>query len=161
MPGFTSGDDRYDLKQLLQQYRNLREGTTHSFLDEDSFEIIINYFDEKDKLAAALEAADAGIEQHPYSAVLLFKKADLLIASRKYQEALRILNQAAILDSTDINLYILKTDVYLALDMPEKAVRLLEEALEMFEGEDRIELLFEMADVYDDYEEFDKVFDYY
>jgi tetratricopeptide (TPR) repeat protein len=35
----------------------------------------------------------------------------------------------------------------------------LEEALILFEGEEKIELLFELADVYDDYEEFDKVFD--
>jgi predicted Zn-dependent protease len=159
MPGFTSGENKYDLKQLLQQYRNLRDGTAHSSLDEDSFEIIINYFDEKDKLSAALEAAEAGIEQHPYSAILLFKKADLLIASHKYAEALKVLDMGGILDSTDINLYILKTDALLALDQPDKAACLLGEALDIFEGEEKIELLFELADVYDDYEEFDKVFD--
>lgn len=159
MPGFTSGENKYDLKQLLQQYRNLRDGTAHSFLDEDSFEIIINYFDEKDKLSAALEAAETGIEQHPYSAILLFKKADLLIASHKYAEALSVLDQGGILDSTDINLYILKTDALLALDQPDKAAHLLGEALDIFEGEEKIELLFELADVYDDYEDFDKVFD--
>ena len=36
---------------------------------------------------------------------------------------------------------------------------LLEEALTIFTGDERLELLFELADVYDDYEEFDKVFD--
>jgi tetratricopeptide (TPR) repeat protein len=36
---------------------------------------------------------------------------------------------------------------------------LLQEALGHFEGRERIELLFELADVYDDYEEFDKIFD--
>ena len=64
-----------------------------------------------------------------------------------------------LLDSNDINLYILKTDAYLALDQQEKAVVLLQEALDHFEGRERIELLFELADVYDDYEEFDKIFD--
>ena len=34
---------------------------------------------------------------------------------------------------------------YLALDQQEKAVALLEEALVVFEGEERIELLFELA----------------
>jgi tetratricopeptide (TPR) repeat protein len=38
-------------------------------------------------------------------------------------------------------------------------VELLEAALRLFEGEERLDLLFELADVYDDYEEFDKVFD--
>ena len=77
----------------------------------------------------------------------------------RYQEALKILNHAELLDSNDINLYILKTDAYLALDQQEKAVVLLENALILFEGEERMELLFELADVYDDYEEFDKIFD--
>ena len=58
-------------------------------------------------------------------------------------------------DSNDINLFILKTDAYLALDQQLKAVELLEAALLQFGGEERIELLFELADVYDDYEEFD------
>ena len=63
------------------------------------------------------------------------------------------------LDSNDINLYILKTDAYLALDQQEKAVELLQNALQLFDGQERIEMLFELADVYDDYEEFDKIFD--
>ncbi|MET0244828.1 MAG: tetratricopeptide repeat protein, partial [Flavitalea sp.] len=48
---------------------------------------------------------------------------------------------------------------YLALDQQEKAVVLLENALELFEGPEKLEMLFELADVYDDYEEFDKIFD--
>lgn len=159
MPGFTSGENKHELKQLLQQYRDLRDGQSHSFLDEDSFEIIINYFDEKDRLSSALEAAETGIEQHPYSAVLLFRKADLLIASQRYKEALQVLERASVLDSTDINLYILKTDALLALDKPDKAAAILNQALEIFEGEEKLDLLFELADVYDDYEDFDKVFD--
>ncbi|MEI9942665.1 MAG: hypothetical protein WDN26_00435 [Chitinophagaceae bacterium] len=70
-----------------------------------------------------------------------------------------MLDRASLFDNNDINVYILKTDAYLALDEQEKAVILLEEALHIFEGEEKIELLFELADVYDDYEEFDKVFD--
>jgi tetratricopeptide (TPR) repeat protein len=99
------------------------------------------------------------IEQYPYSASLLIRKADILLTIRRYREALDILDHAALLDSNDINLYILKTDAYLALDEQAKAVALLEEALHIFEGEEKIELLFELGDVYDDYEEFDKVFD--
>jgi tetratricopeptide (TPR) repeat protein len=72
---------------------------------------------------------------------------------------LYILEQAELLDSTDSSLYILKTDAYLALDMQEKAASLLEAAIETFEGEEKIDLLFELADVYDDYENFEKVFD--
>lgn len=148
-----------DIRDLLLQYDNLKSGRSHSFLNEESFERIIDHFDDMDELTKAIEAADISIEQYPFSAVLLIKKADLMIATRKYGKALAILDQAEILDSTDIDIYILRTDAYLALDQQEKAVKLLEEAIDQFEGEERLNLLFELSDVYDDYEEFDKIFD--
>ncbi len=152
-------EDKEELRELLRQYENLRTGRQHAFLEEDAFERVIDHFDEKDDLAKAMEAADFAIEQFPYSSMLMIKKADLLLAGRKYWEALQILERAELFDSSDINLFILKTDAYLALDQQSKAVELLEDALLQFEGDERIELLFELADVYDDYEEFDKVFD--
>jgi tetratricopeptide (TPR) repeat protein len=151
--------DNDDMQELLRQYNNLKYGKPHSFLEEDAFEKIIDYFDDADELANALEASEFATEQYPYSSQLQLRKADLLIASRKYNEALVILEQAEVLDASDINLYILKTDAYLALDQQEKAVNLLENALYQFDGEEKIELLFELADVYDDHEEFDKIFD--
>ena len=159
MSKFPYRQDREELRALLQQFDNLRAGRSHSFIDEDSFERIIDYYDEKEQLPQALEAADYAVEQYPYSSSLLLKKADVLIALRRYQEALDILDKANLLDSKDTNLYILKTDAYLALDMQQKAAAVLESALDDFEGEEKIDLLFELADVYDDYENFEKVFD--
>ncbi len=151
--------DNDDLKELLKRYQNLRTGLYNSFLDEESFEKIIDYFDDVEELPQALEAVELGVEQFPFSSALLIKKADLMIATRKYNEALHVLEKAELLDSSDINLYILKTDAYLALDQQDKAVVILQEALQHFDGVERIELLLELADVYDDYEEFDKIFD--
>lgn len=148
-----------NIRELLNQYENLKAGRPNSFLDEESFERIIDHFDDMDELNRAIEAAETGISQFPFSSSLFIKKADLLIAARQYNNALELLEQAEILDSTDIDIYILRTDAYLALDQQEKAVKLLEEAIDQFEGEERLNLLFELADVYDDYEEFDKIFD--
>ncbi len=152
-------EDREQMRELLRQYENLRTGRSHSFIDEEAFEKIINYFEEKEELSKALEAADTAIEQYPFSSTLLIRKADLLLDLRRYRAALEVLDQASLFGDNDINLYILRTDAYLALDEQENAVGLLEEALTKFDGEERIDLLFELADVYDDYEEFEKVFD--
>lgn len=151
--------DREEIRELLQLYSNLKAGRPNSFIEEDGFERIIDYFDEKEQYTEALEAASTGIDQFPYSSVLLIKKADVLITLRQYRDALFVLEQAELLDSNEMGLYVLKTDAYLALDMQEKAAHLLESALCDFEGEEKIDLLFELADVYDDYENFDKVFD--
>jgi tetratricopeptide (TPR) repeat protein len=159
MSKYPYRQDREELRELLLQYDNLKSGRSNSFIEEDSFEKIIDYFDEKDELVKAIEATDYAIQQYPYSATLLIKRADLLIISKKYKEALYFLEQAEVLDSSDINLYILKTDAYLALDQQEKAAFVLEAALNCFDGDEKLELLFELTDVYDDYENFDKVFD--
>lgn len=152
-------DDSDDLKDLLQQFENLKSGLSHAFLDEDSFEQIIDYYDEQDQLNVAFQAAEIGINQYPYSAVLLIKKAGLLIEAKQYKEALSLLEKAALLDSTDLQLYIFKTDAYIAMNQHAKAVRVLEDQIDSFEGEDKTELLLELADVYDDWEEFEMVFD--
>lgn len=152
-------EDREQLRELLKQYENFKNGNNHSFIEEDAFEKIIDYYQEKEDLTKAMEAAEIGSEQFPYSSRLLIKKADILLANRRYQDSLDILDHASLLDGADINVYILKTDAYLALDQQEKAVVLLEEALSLFDGDEKIEMLFELADVYDDYEDFDKVFD--
>src|SRR5215217_2642027 len=156
------GDPYYDkesIDELLKHYNNLRNGQSTIFLEEEAFEKIIDYYDEQEEISKALEAAETAIDYFPFSAPLLIKKADLLLATRKYRDALDLLEKAELFDGSDINLFILKTDAYLAMDMQEKAVEVLEQAIRSFEGEEKIELLFELADVYDDYEEFDKVFD--
>jgi tetratricopeptide (TPR) repeat protein len=159
MSKYPYRQDREELRELLQQYDNLKSGRSHSFIEEEAFEKIIDYFDEKDEIAKALEAAEFAVELYTYSSTLLLRKCDLLIASKKYREALYFLDQAELLDGSDINLYILKTDAHLALDQQSKAATVLESALTYFDGDEKVELLFELADVYDDYENFDKVFD--
>jgi tetratricopeptide (TPR) repeat protein len=154
-----SRPDNDEMRELLRQFDNLKNGRSQSFIEEENFERLVNYFDEREDLASAMQAAELGIEIYPYSALLLIKKADLLLASRQYKAALVVLEKAELLDGKDINLFILKTDAFLALDEQEKAIQLLEDALDLFEGDERIELLFELADVYDDYEEFEKVFE--
>lgn len=159
MSKFPYRQDREEIRALLQQYENLKTGMPNSFIEEDGFERLIEYFEEKEQYNDGLEAVEYAVSQYPYSANLLFIKANLLIILRKYQEALTVLEEAELFDSTDTTLYILKTDAYLALDEQEKAAEVLEAAIEIFEGDEKLDLLFELADVYDDYENFEKVFD--
>lgn len=159
MSNYPERQDKDDLKALLSQYENLKAGKPNSFIEEEGFEMIIDHLDETELYEKALEAADYAIAQYSYSSTLLLQKANLLIVVRKYHEALEILARAELLDSNETSLYILQTDAYLALDQQQKAADILEEAIGRFDGEEKTDLLFELADVYDDYEDFEKVFD--
>lgn len=159
MSKYPHRQEREEMKELLAQFQNFKAGLPQSFIEEEGFERIITYYKEKEEYPAALEAVQYASNLYPYSAAFLLHKADLYLSMRRYRHALFILEQAEVIDSTSTDLYILKTDVYLALDMPEKAAAVLEEAICNFEGDEKVDLLFELADVYDDYEDFQKVFD--
>lgn len=150
---------RDNLKELLAQFEKCRKGEAHLYIEEEGFEHIIEYFELNNDYKTALEAAEIATHQFSYSAALLIKKAEILLNLRRYQEALDTLEYAEILDKSDYTLYILKTDAMLALDRQSEAAAILEEAVQRFDGPDRVDLLFELADVYDDYEEFEKIFD--
>ncbi len=151
--------DREELKELLLQFANLKSGKKYAFIEEDGFQRIVDYFIDKEQHSTALEAVNYAIQQYSYSAALLIKKADVLISLHQYKESLLVLEQAELLDSSDAALYVIKMDALLALDKQQEAYTLLKHAVSLFEGEEKIDLLFELADVYDDYENFEKVFD--
>ncbi|MBD0294534.1 MAG: hypothetical protein ICV84_04915, partial [Flavisolibacter sp.] len=82
--------DKDSLGELLKHYDNLRNGRKAMFLEEEAFEKIIDYFDDQEELSKALEAAEMGTDYFPFSATLLLRKADLLLATRRYHEALSV-----------------------------------------------------------------------
>ncbi|MBM3432680.1 MAG: tetratricopeptide repeat protein [Bacteroidetes bacterium] len=157
--GESFSEDKDNLQELLLLYEQLKKGQGRGYLEEDSFERIIVYYQDQEQFKKALEAARFALERFPYSSPLKIKLADVLIALRRFRDAKAVLEEAALLDNRDINLYILQVEVFLALELPIHAHTIHQEALGLFEGEERIELLFELADVYDDYEEYERVFE--
>ncbi len=153
------GKNQEEITELLKQFDNLLEGRPNSFIEEEGFEKIANYYDEKEQYHKAFEVLDVACNQYPYSATLLVKKADILISLKRFKDSLFLLEQAELLDASEPSLYVIKADAYLALDMYEEAEGIIDYVFENFGGDERIELLFELSEVYDDYENFDLVFD--
>ncbi|HVK49322.1 MAG TPA: hypothetical protein VM488_15790, partial [Pseudobacter sp.] len=56
-----SSQNNDEIKELVKQFLNLKNGKSHSFLDEESFEKIIDYYDDEEDLQQALIAAELGI----------------------------------------------------------------------------------------------------
>jgi hypothetical protein len=50
MSKYPYQDDRDEIKELLEQFDNLREGKPNSYIEEESFERLIDYFDDKEQL---------------------------------------------------------------------------------------------------------------
>ncbi|HTN37251.1 MAG TPA: hypothetical protein VL053_09265 [Arachidicoccus sp.] len=151
-------DNKRSISEWIKIYEEVRQGNANVFLEEDVFLQIIEYFDDQDQVKKAAEAAEIALQYYPCSTPLMVKKADYLIVDKQLQTALDVLDQALIYDNHDVNIYILKTEAFLAMKKNYEAQLILEDALRVFEGEEIIDLLFELADVFDDYEMFDDVF---
>lgn len=160
MDNFDFEDNYFpSMDELLVRYEKIRNGEPLQYLEEEDYLNLIEYFDDNENVDNAVEAIGIGLSYFPFSSALLIKKADFEIADKKYLKALRTLELSEIYNRNDINLYILKIDAYLALRDFEKANAAFNEAVSMFKGEEAIDLLLELTDLYDDYDEFDKVFD--
>ena len=58
MSSYNYRQNREEIQELLHQYENLKAGKPHTFLEEEAFEKIIDYFDDREELTNALEASD-------------------------------------------------------------------------------------------------------
>lgn len=158
-------DDDWDeegggsMEELLQDYEQIKQGNHSRFLDEDDYEFIIEYFFQNNNENEAIIACEIGQSYYPYSSPILILKAEVLFQAQKYGQALQALDQADALDEVQIETVLLRSDIYLAQFKYDQAALLLEEKIALFEGREKTELMLELADVYDECEEFEAVFD--
>ena len=63
MTGESKLPDNDDIQDLLKVYERLCSGKGNGFLSEESFERIIDHFDDQNSLPKAMEAAEMGVLQ--------------------------------------------------------------------------------------------------
>jgi hypothetical protein len=69
MTGESKLPDNDDIQDLLKVYERLCAGRGNGFLSEESFERIIDHFDDQNSLPKAMEAAEMGILNTPILAL--------------------------------------------------------------------------------------------
>ncbi|MCH8330281.1 MAG: tetratricopeptide repeat protein [Bacteroidetes bacterium] len=137
---------------MVEQYEEMRKNNESCFFEQDTFEQIIEFYEEENKLKKALEVVDVAISQYPFSAGFLVKKAQALFDSRKFNESYDILEQAEVLDPGEMTIYVLRSDIYLERLEYSKAVDSLLDAMTVADKEDIENIYLELADVYEEWE---------
>ena len=158
-------DDSWDddeengsIEDLLRDYELIKNGNKSRFLDEEDYEYIIEYFFQNNNEAEAVAACELALSYYPYSTAILLSKAEILFQAQKYGQALHALDALDSLDQENVEAVLLRSDIYLAQYKYDQAALLLEEKCNRFEGRDKIELMLELSDVYDECEDFEAVF---
>lgn len=152
-------DNDFNLESLLVKYQNLKEGNAVSFLEEEEFEIVIEHFFQENLESEAADACSLALQYFPKSIGINIFKAELLLHGQKLRQALAVLDSIENLDPTNLDIVMLKSEILTAQLKSADAAAYLQQKLEDFEGKDKIEILLELTDVYDDLEQHEKIYD--
>lgn len=151
-------DDFRDPEDLLIDFHKLKRGEPHGLIAEDDFEYLIDYFEAHGQRENALQASDWSVKLYPFSSSLLLRQAELLMEQKKFGQALKVLDRLDEIDPHNIECIFLKSDILLEQNRFSEAVDILEKHADRFESVDKTDILLELSEIYDELEEFDKVY---
>lgn len=151
-------DENKSIPALISQFERMLKRDDISFFDLKELEEIFDYYDEKNQIEKALEVSNIGLSQHGYSASFYIKKAHILSRISHREEALELLDKAIIYDASDIDIYLLKSNIFLDEKDFEAAIDILNEAYNNIDPQDKEEIYLAFANVYEEQEAYDKVF---
>jgi len=147
-----------DIREIVEKYEHAIRTNTSYFLDQEDFESLVEFYELKGEFNTALAVADQALEQHPFSSLLLIRKAQVEFELKHCKEALETLEKAELIDSSESGIYLLRAEIYTFLSRYTEAIDILEERLINASPEDLADIHLQMADVYEDWEKYNDVF---
>lgn len=151
-------NDYKDIELLKEEFNKMKQGQSHMALHEDDFEALIDHFEifgDRDNWRIACEMST---DIFPYSSILLIRKAEWLLSQKKTGQALAIVERIKNITPGDLDSLLLHAEILLESDKPKEAIDLLETDLDKFNDTDKVFILMELSEIYDEQTEFEKVY---
>lgn len=147
-----------ELIDLIKQYEEAVRNQLPLYFEEESYERIILFYQENREYNNALRVIETALTQYGFSSFFYTKKAEILANQRQFDEALDALQTAEGLDPRDVNVCLIRADVYLWQGKHTEALAEVEHGLSLTnEPGDLCELYLEMADIWEDQEKYPRV----
>lgn len=149
-------DDNFE--EIIKAYEALKRGEHIRFIDADDFELLIEHFFQNNQEQEALIACDMALEYFPLATTIMLSKAEILFEGQKYGQAIQILDRIELEDPLMHSAIILRSEVLVAQLKAQEAVKFLESKIKDFKGKEKVELLLQLSDVYDECEDYEGIF---
>ncbi|RMB57370.1 hypothetical protein EAX61_11525 [Dokdonia sinensis] len=115
----------------LTRFESMLKTNDIVFFDSEEFEAIANHYIENGKIALARKAVKLGLNQHPTSSNLKLFRIEIAIFENKFNLANELLSELHVLEPNNEEIYIQKANIYSKQDEHQKAVDLLEQAVDL------------------------------
>jgi len=118
-------NDRQAIFELVSKYED-QSISGSIFLQQEEYNLLIDYYEEEFILERSIEIADSAIAQYPFSADFQIRKAGLLLANEQEEISMAALDEAEALSPGDLVISLLRSEALTALDLFDEALNLLE-----------------------------------
>lgn len=119
----------------LSKFESMLKTNKVFFFDSEEFEDIVLHYMDTGRINLAKKALRLGLEQHPKSTGLKLVHVEILIYDDKIEQAEKILNEIALLEPTNEEVFIQRANICSKRDQHEKAIEHLFEALRYTDDE--------------------------
>lgn len=137
-----------DVSSNVQRYEKMVRNKTRDYFDTEAIEGIVDYYIHSLKYKRAIEAVLFGKELYPTHVNFWVKLAEIYLVQDKFELAQAELDRAELYEPFNPDLFLLKGEVCLHLGELEEAELYFERAL--MHTDERLDMLFEIAYVYDE-----------
>lgn len=152
-------DQDFDIQELIQKYEDAIKNDENTFFPSEAFEQLIDFYEEHEQWKKAELLIELAMEQHPYITEFMCRKAELLLDRGDNEGAEILIDKAISLDPLDCSPYFLKSDLYCNLEQYDLAIETLEYAIQYASDEDLSDVYLEMADVYEEWGNFEAAYE--
>jgi tetratricopeptide (TPR) repeat protein len=123
-------NEEEDYNLSLKKFESMLKTNKVLFFDSEEFEEIILHYLDMGKAALAKKALKLALDQHPKSTGLKLVQVEMLVYDEKLDIAEKLLNELYAIEPTNEEIFIQKANIYSKRDQHDKAVELLNTALE-------------------------------
>ena len=85
-------DNNINVAELIAQFEQSVKNDHTPFFDQDDFEAIVEYYEEKGQFEQAMLAVEKSLQQYQYSSILLIKKSQDYFELRQLNQKFEILH---------------------------------------------------------------------
>lgn len=133
-----------ELAITLNKFNEMQAAEKSYFFDVDDFELLFDHFLELGEYNKATEVLELSDEQHPFASSLAIRKAQLCIVKGQLNDALSILNKVEKIEPFNVDLLIIKANVFSQMHQHEKSIQYYTKALDHQSGNE-LDIMLDMA----------------
>lgn len=148
------------IQRSIEKYEEMKERQERYFFDVDALVKIIDHFIDRLEYEKALEVTRYANTLHPQSVNFALKEAHVYALLGREQESLRLLENVEHVSPFDIEIHLIRGNIYNALEQYPKAIASFRKALELADDQ-KDDIYLSLAITYQNMAEYSKAVDYY